>query len=72
MDQATTQSELQQLSRKIAELVALTRKLDEENRQLRAKSHQLEGEHLALISKNDLARQRIEAMITRLKAMEQA
>ena len=50
--------------------VALARLLDE-NRSLRASQEQLVGERAALLSKNEQARSRVEAMILRLKSLEQ-
>jgi cell division protein ZapB len=72
MESARTETELHELSKRIAELVALTRRLDTENKQLRNTSARLEGEHTHLVTRNEQARQRIEAMIVRLKALEQS
>lgn len=58
------------LSQRLEQLLELTRRLDEENRQLRAQQDQWLHERSALISKNDQARSRVEAMIQRLKALE--
>ena len=48
----------------------LTAQLDE-NRSLRASQEQLMGERAALLSKNEQARSRVEAMILRLRSLEQ-
>lgn len=63
--------QLQSLERRIDALLSLCDRLREENRVLRASQEQLNSERAALLEKNDLARSRIEAMISRLKAMEQ-
>ncbi|MBD8527491.1 TIGR02449 family protein [Pseudomarimonas arenosa] len=61
---------LSQLNQRIEQLLELARRLDEENRQLRSQQEQWQQERAALISKNDQARSRVEAMIQRLKALE--
>lgn len=52
------------------ELVALCNRLTEENQGLRRQNQQLIAERAALLEKNEQARNRIEAMIARLKSME--
>jgi cell division protein ZapB len=47
------------------------RRLSEENRSLRQQQEQLVGERSALLAKNEQARTRVEAMIARLKSLEQ-
>jgi cell division protein ZapB len=64
-------AELQALAAKLAQLVDVARKLDAENRSLKSTHAELLAERTLLASKNDQARARIEAMISRLKAMEQ-
>jgi cell division protein ZapB len=71
MTESATQSELQALATKLDQLVEIARKLDAENRQLKTTQVDLLAERSALANKNDQARSRIEAMITRLKALEQ-
>lgn len=66
----TTPSALAQLNKRIEQLLDTARRLDEENRQLRVQQEQWQQERAALISKNDQARSRVEAMIQRLKALE--
>ena len=70
MDSETTLQQLQQLSARIDKLVELTRRLADENRSLRASQEQLIGERAALLTKNEQARSRVEAMILRLKSLE--
>ena len=67
----SAQTELQALAAKLDQLVEIARKLDAENRMLKSAQAQLLVERAALSGKNDQARVRIEAMISRLKAMEQ-
>ncbi len=67
----TTQTELQALAAKLSQLVEVARTLDAENRTLKSVQAQLLDERAALSGKNEQARVRIEAMISRLKAMEQ-
>jgi len=58
------------LERRVDELLGRCRRLTEENRILRASQESLNSERAALLEKNEHARSRIEAMISRLKAME--
>jgi cell division protein ZapB len=62
--------ELQQLAQRIAQLIALAQNLDEENRRLKAEQQNLNLERQQLIERNSHARQRIEAMISRLRTLE--
>ena len=63
--------QVQQLTERIERLVELTRRLADENRSLRTSQDQLIGERAALLTKNEQARSRVEAMISRLKSLEQ-
>ena len=47
------------------------RRLSEENRSLRLQQEQLANERSTLLAKNEQARARVEAMIARLKSLEQ-
>lgn len=62
--------ELQQISERIDQLLALCQRLSEENRSLRTSQEQLANERSNLLAKNEQARSRVEAMITRLRALE--
>ncbi len=62
--------DLKQLEFRIDELVRLAARLKEENRSLQQKQETLVTERAALLQKNELVRTRVEAMITRLRAME--
>lgn len=64
----------QQLDHLTAQLDALGEvlaRLLDENRSLRASQEQLMGERATLLSKNEQARSRVEAMILRLRSLEQ-
>ena len=58
------------LERKIDELVRLCARLSRENRALKAQQQGWTIERARLIEKNELAKQRVEAMISRLKGLE--
>ena len=69
--QSITEQELQKLEVRLEELVNSIAQLKEENRSLRNQQDSLVSERANLIEKNEMARTRVEAMINRLKAMEQ-
>lgn len=58
------------LEQRAEALLRVCERLREENRILRESQESLNAERAALAEKNDSARSRIEAMIGRLKAME--
>ena len=58
------------LASRIDALGALVQRLAHENAQLREASEHLADERATLLSKNEQARSRVEAMIQKLKAME--
>jgi len=60
------------LEKKIEELIQLCETLYSENHALKSKESNWILERARLIEKNELARAKIEAMITRLKSMEQS
>lgn len=62
--------DIQSLEAKIDALIALNAKLTNENRTLREQQSQLQAEKNTLMEKTTLARQKIEAMIERLKTLE--
>jgi cell division protein ZapB len=70
MDSNDTLAAVQQLSARLEKLIDLTRRLAEENRSLRQGQEQLANERAQLLNKNELARSRVEAMIHRLKSLE--
>jgi cell division protein ZapB len=64
--------ELKRLEKRLDELVVICQKLQEENGSLRSRQDTLTAERATLLQKNEQVRGRVEAMITRLKAMEQS
>ena len=58
------------LEEKIDRLIRICHRLEDENRALRDQQNSLIAERAALVEKSELARSRVEAMITRLRAME--
>lgn len=65
------QSSLGTLESRLDELIHVCEQLAEENRLLREQQAALIAERDELLEKNELSRTRIEAMITRMKALEQ-
>lgn len=59
-----------QLEQRVERLIKLCDQLRDENRVLLRTQESLNAERAALREKNDTARARIEAMISRLKALE--
>jgi cell division protein ZapB len=64
--------ELRRLEKRLEELVVVCRQLQEENQSLRQRQDSLIAERASLLHKNEQVRGRVEAMIGRLKGMEQA
>ncbi|HTO19293.1 MAG TPA: TIGR02449 family protein [Pseudomonas sp.] len=64
-------TELQRLAAKLDELLEHHERLKAQNRLLLANEKAWREERAQLIEKNELARQKVEAMISRLKALEQ-
>jgi cell division protein ZapB len=62
--------DLRKLEIRVEELIRACSYLKDENKSLRARQDNLVAERAALIEKTELARTRVEAMITRLKSME--
>ena len=58
------------LEEKIDRLVRICDRLEDENRALRDQQNSLIAERATLVEKSELARSRVEAMITRLRGME--
>ena len=58
------------LEEKIDRLVRICERLEAENRALRDQQNSLIAERATLVEKSELARSRVEAMITRLRGME--
>ena len=68
--QNTAELDLQALEVRVEELIRACSYLKDENKSLRMRQDNLVAERAALIEKTELARSRVEAMITRLKSME--
>ncbi|MGI9258192.1 MAG: TIGR02449 family protein [Gammaproteobacteria bacterium] len=64
--------ELQRLENRLDELVVICKQLQEENQSLKTRQDTLIEDRATLLQKNEQVRGRVEAMISRLKAMEQA
>ena len=62
--------ELVRLEKRLDELVVICNQLKEENRSLKDRQDSLIADRATLLQKNEQLRARVEAMITRLKAME--
>lgn len=61
---------LQTIGGRIDQLLAICARLTEENRSLRTSQEQLSNERSNLLAKNEQARSRVEAMIARLRMLE--
>lgn len=70
--QQTAEQDLGKLEARIDELIQTVDRLKEENRTLRSRQENLTSERAQLIERNDMARTRVEAMISRLKSLEQS
>lgn len=66
------ESELSALEHEVSRLAGLTKRLREENRLLAERLNGLNSERAQLLNKNAIVQSRVEAMIVRLKGMEQA
>ena len=62
--------DIDRLEDRVEELLRACAELKEENNTLRDRQYHLVAERAELIEKTELARTRVEAMISRLKAME--
>lgn len=58
------------LETKLDRLILLTSRLQQENTELKARESAWQQERVRLIEKNELARSRVEAMITHLKSLD--
>lgn len=65
------ESELKRLEKRVDALVRVCDQLQDENRSLKQRQDLLTSERANLLQKNEQVRARVEAMIGRLKAMEQ-
>jgi cell division protein ZapB len=62
--------ELTEIGGRLDRLLELVHRLAEENRSLRTSQEQLNTERANLLAKNEQARSRVEAMIVRLRSLE--
>jgi cell division protein ZapB len=69
---STFEVELKRLEKRLDDLVTTVGQLKDENRALRQRQDTLTSERAGLLQKNEQVRARVEAMISRLKSMEQA
>ncbi len=63
--------QLKALANKIDDLIQLCDQLDQENRALKTDAANWLQEREQLVEKTEVARSKVESMITRLKALEQ-
>ncbi|HEV2322301.1 MAG TPA: TIGR02449 family protein [Gammaproteobacteria bacterium] len=69
---ALLDQELKRLETRVQELVNKVGKLDGDNQTLRERLESLTAERANLLAKNDEVRGRVEAMISRLKSLEES
>ncbi len=69
-NKAYTESDLLKLENQIDALIDTVNQLKQENSSLRHQQDSLMSERSQLIEKTELARSRVEAMITRLRSLE--
>ena len=65
------EQQLRQLEARVDELLRISAHLRQENRLLRERETRLLDDRAQLVKKNDLAKARVEAIITRLQSLEQ-
>jgi cell division protein ZapB len=65
-----TETDLSHLEKRIDELIDTVGLLKNENNALRQQKDKLNGERSQLLEKTELARSRVEAMISRLRSLE--
>ena len=65
------ENQLKVLEQKIDELISLCNDLNRENQTLKADHASWQRERQDLMDKNEVARNKVEAMISRLRTMEQ-
>src|SRR6202035_2762704 len=64
--------ELKRLEKRLEDLIVTVTQIKEENRALRQRQETLTSPRASLLQENEQVRARVEAMIGRLKSMEQA
>lgn len=63
--------QLRQLEARVDELLSISARLREENQTLHTRELRLMEERAQLLKKNDVAKAKVEAIISRLKSLEQ-
>lgn len=71
MDNRDLHGELHKLLARIDLIATRMQRMQDENRSLRQQVEQMNGERAQMLSKQEQARSRVEAMIARLKSLEQ-
>ena len=66
------QSNIEALESKVEELLALTKKLSEENTELKQQLQDIRNDRSHLVEQKEQVRSQVEGMIARLKTMETA
>ncbi len=67
----TTEQQLRQLEARVDDLLRISARLRQENQALHDREGKLVEERAQLLKKNDAARSKVEAIISRLKSLEQ-
>lgn len=67
----TSEEQLQALETRLVELIEISSRLRSENQALHNRESKLLEERAQLLKKNDMAKSRVEAIISRLRALEQ-
>ena len=67
----TTEQQLRQLEARVDDLLRISARLRQENQALQDRESKLVEERAQLLKKNDAARNKVEAIISRLKSLEQ-
>jgi cell division protein ZapB len=70
-ERAPARQQLRDIGQQVDVLISTCQRLQDENRSLRLSQEQLMAERANLLAKNEQARSRVEAMINRLKSLEQ-
>lgn len=70
MSQSTVDKEFTLMQVRVQDVAKLCERLRQENLALREQQNELVEERSRLVEKNEMARAKVEQMITRLKAME--
>ena len=65
------ENDLKRLEERLDDLVEICNRLQTENKSLKEKQETLSHERASMVKKNEQVRARVEAMIVRLKSMEQ-